>query len=1437
MIQEPSPGNHVLLFRGDVITFRLTLNSVLKGSAWLRTNIGRTGISRREIIRSVEKDLPLLAKDWFDIPMKKITDCTFSVSVPITEPGNFEGKCFFLKDGDPDPFWPEGDNTVVNVEPSDTCSANIIYNAFVRQFGPNKSGDFKISGTRENFIKELDGEGYSVIPPSGTFRDLIKELDFIIGELGCRVIHLLPVHPTPTTYAKMGRFGSPYASLSFTAVDPSLAEFDPSATPLEQFIELVDAIHYRDSKVILDFAINHTGWAASLHESHPQWLVRDEDGTIENPGAWGVIWGDLTRLDYSHKELWQFMSDIFLTWCKRGVDGFRCDAGYMIPVEAWKYIVCVVREQFPDTIFFLEGLGGKISVTRDILNTANFNWAYSELFQNFDRYQIESYLPQANQMAKQDGIMFHFAETHDNNRLASESNAYAEMRTALCALFSHQGGFGFANGVEWFAKEKINVHDACSLNWNAEPNQVKKIKQLTTILKHHPAFFDKVEIKMLQKGAGDFIVLSREHIPTAKKLLILVNLDKKNSSRASWSIDESGIDAFEFFDMLTGNKITVEKERDDVFYTLKPLSVLCLTPDPGDLKLMEGIYRKDTCLPDNIKSQNARLKVLQIITWYKGISDISDLDMDAAVEGFLKNPVEFCRHHNPHSDESRVTIWNYPQDLNREVMIPPNHFLMVRSENSFRAVIIDKGASGETVLSVEMGNFTHNRSFFALFQPHPEPFLHKRRELKLSVYKKNGSEHVSAPILFLSNAENAFFRKVYKRRDIDPSSFLMLLTNGRGGMSRSHLSWNLLNSKYDGLLAANFNQEYPVDRWIMFSRLRAWIVYQGYSQELTFGCFDMFKFDYEKGGIFRFRVPVGQGEYILFTIGIEMIEGQNAVRMIFFRHRTQMGRGKLEDTKKIQLILRPDIENRSFHETTKAYAGPEEKWAGNITVKEDSFVFSPSADRNLKAHISEGIFVSEPEWYYMIHRKYEKDRGMDADSDLFSPGYFKVFMGGGSSSELIVNCFQGHSGEDLADLKHYNDRERIKRIRDHLAHEDEYSDPGIDIKRSLKNYVVKRGEYKSVIAGYPWFLDWGRDSLIFTRGLISANYIEDSKKVLKQFGRFEKGGTLPNMIAGHDAGNRDTADAILWFFVACSDLTRKEKSQDFLKEDCGGRPIKKVLTDTGEALLKGTENGIFVDEETGLLYSPSHFTWMDTNFPAGTPREGYCIEIQSLWHAALRFLAEIDKSNPKWHELSKKVRQSVMTSFVLETGYLADCIHVKNRGGAKNGTIDDALRPNQLFAITLGLVTDKEICSGILDACESLLIPGAIRSLADKPVKVPIEIFHHGRLLNDPYHPYIGKYEGDEDTKRKPAYHNGTAWTWVFPSFCEAWAILYGDEGKETARSLLSSSFDLMNRGCIGHIPEILDGDSPHTERGCDAQAWGASELFRVWNMLCPAPE
>ena len=243
---------------------------------------------------------------------------------------------------------------------------------------------------------------------------------------------------------------------------------------------------------------------------------------------------------------------------------------------------------------------------------------------------------------------------------------------------------------------------------------------------------------------------------------------------------------------------------------------------------------------------------------------------------------------------------------------------------------------------------------------------------------------------------------------------------------------------------------------------------------------------------------------------------------------------------------------------------------------------------------------------------------------------------------------------------------------------------------------------------------------------------------------------------------------------------------------------------------------------------------MDTNYPAATPRQGYPVEIQALWYNALDFMAMVDPEGEKrWKTLADMVAHGLATRFFSrKLGFFADCLHSEGPVGAARARADDALRPNQLLLLTLGAVKDPETARQALEACMELLVPGAIRSLAPRAVTHPLAVVHGGRILNDPLHPYWGRYQGDEDTRRKPAYHNGTAWTWPFPLFCEAWARVFSPAGVRTALAWLGSAVELMPTGCAGFIPEILDGDHPHTPRGCDAQAWGSSELARVWIKL-----
>ncbi|OGR35820.1 MAG: transmembrane fusion protein, partial [Desulfobacula sp. RIFOXYB2_FULL_45_6] len=1386
-------------------------------------------ISRREVISRIEKNEIKLDEAWYDIEMERKEDLVFLIVLPLHQTGFFQAKCFFIPENTTIPIWPPGGNSIINVEPPGTCCANIIYNAFVRQFGKSKSGTVE-DKELSSIIKQLDLKGYTVIPESGKFRDLKREVEFIFSRLGCRVLHLLPIHPTPTTYARMGRFGSPYAALNFTEVDPALAEFDPSATPLEQFMELADTVHFHNGYIFMDIAINHTGWAASIHETNPEWLVRGDDGRIEAPGAWGTVWADLTKLDYTNIDLWKYMADVFLLWCHRGVDGFRCDAGYMVPVEAWEYIIAKVRTEYPETLFFLEGLGGPIVTTRTLLSRANFNWAYSELFQTYSREEISRYLPLICDISDTCGNLIHFAETHDNNRLASVSKQYAKMRTAFSALFSVCGGFGFANGVEWFATQKIDVHESSGLNWGDKINQVDHIAKLNLILKNHPTFFAHSRLTLIQKNQSECLVLLRHHHLENKKLLILVNLDCINSGEAIWSREDTGLKETLMVDLISGTTVKTEKEGGLFTFRLAPGEVLALSPDPEDLKHLELNRRDKSQAPERVYLQKLKAKVLSIRTIFRGYGNVEDVNIEKEAFEFAENPSEFIRSLNKESKECRVVEFEFERDLNRQLMVPPGFFLLISCKTGFRAEILDENRSSKISVGYEEGLPTPaGNGFFTIFNPFEIRNQHKVYSLILRVFEPGGTRVEKVFLLSLAPLEFLFMSSSFTRKEIVKTPSLKLLgTTKRGAMMRAAAWWSRLDSRYDAFLGANLNKTMPENRWMVLSRCRIWAIFQGYSRELLPDCLERFTFSYHHGGQWLFRVPTSEGKYYALELDLMIDQDENQVCLVIRRSGSGNGDSKffLEDSKSITLIVRPDIEDRCFHDPVKAYLGPEKNWPGAVKVNEKGFDFYLANGKTLKVTLSKGEFYYEPEWYYMVYRSLEAERGLDADSDLFSPGWFSVSCLGGD--KIILNAGVTESHEDAV---HRFDKSIEFPGKRTLEKRMSLCDA---VYKSLDAFLVTRGSEKSVIAGYPWFLDWGRDSLIFCRGLIELGRFSDAKAILSLFGRFENQGTLPNMICGKDAGNIETSDAPLWFFSCCKDLLEKEKTHEFLNEVLYKRTVREILLSIANSLINGTKTGVVADPETLLIYSPSHFTWMDTNFPAGSPRQGYPVEIQALWYNALILLSSIDRDNASaWKKKSQIVRESIQTLFYLDgKGYFSDCLHADGPIGAKKAVADDYLRPNQLFLFTFDVIEDIKIVQTCVETCRELLVPGGIRSLADRRVEYPNPVYYNGQLLKDPHFPYCGEYKGDEDTKRKPAYHNGTAWTWPFPAFCEAWAKAFGKNSHSTCLSWLGSVFNLMRTGAAGYIPEILDGDYPHTPRGCDAQAWGSSEVARVMHKL-----
>ena len=1263
MKQTPECGEYIVRWQGDRLSVTLTLPSDCDGRAVFRTNV--SGI-------------------WTDVDMLRQSPQSFSVDLPLDRIGVFAGKCCFFPAGSTVPEWPQGENIHIKVAPASTVRANSVYTVFPRQFG--------------------------------SFREIIRRLPHIMDKMGFRIVQTLPPFPVPTTYAVMGEYGSPFASTDFRSVDPSMAEFDRRTTPLDQFRELVDAVHAKGGRFLVDLPANHTGWASVLQTHHPEWFRRNGDGCFASPGAWGVVWEDLVELDYAHGALREYMADIFLFWCRHGVDGFRCDAGYMIPADAWKVIVSRVREQYPDTVFMLEGLGGRIDVTDRLLSDVGLDWAYSELFQTYDRAQFESYLPPANDRARKFGALVHFAETHDNNRLACGGKVYARMRVALSALLSHQGAWGIANGVEWFATEKIDVHGKNDMNWGAPDNMVELIASLNRLLAEHPAFAGDVRQELVQRDGGNFLAVVREPTRSAGasadhgRVLVIVNLDCVNSVRAHWNSEK--FPEGRCRELLSGRTFELRQGIE-----LAPGGFICVEGEENGVASREVVCR-DQC----------------------------------GCEPFGGNRVQ----------------WHWPEDARREVCIPDGMGLKIDCPYRYRALVLEGERAYPSVPRYE-GDGTRAR----------------RLTLELVVFAPDGVKRTRSLLLVLPPMERARIAVSVSGDEIRRDGTLRTcLSNGAGADAFLPLRWGEIRSQYDSLFSANPNAECPSDRVVLWTRCRAWLQYEGYSNAIDAESIVAFRAD--PAGRFaewRFVVPAGMGRDVPFVFRLELANGVNAARLSV--RRCDCG-GAFNE--RVRIVFRPDLECRSFHEVTKAYTGESE-----IAARIASAVHM---------EVQGGEMHGDAEWTYSVPHPDEAERGQEPCGDLYSPCWISCdFMPG---DEAAILC--GYGDVDLRNA------EWLGADRQGVSADDAY-DRTIPLVEGLRSaldlFMVKRGDNTTVIAGYPWFLDWGRDTFIFLRGAIADRRLEEAEKILAAFAAFEENGTLPNIIYGDTAGNRDTVDAQLWFILCVKEWMEKAGRK---APQSSVRLFRKTVASIIENYVSGTPNGIHVDGESGLVWTPSHFTWMDTNYPACTPRCGYPVEIQALWISALRFVGG------KWKALADKATESVRRLFVGKQGF-ADCLDAWNGEPAANATPDFSVRPNQLMLVSLGVLDaevggDAHSCLSMIEACGRLLIPGGIRSLDARDSK------------------YRGIYSGDEDTSRKPAYHNGTAWAWQMPMFAEA-AVKCGCLSKGQAGSLLAGAIENLNTGCLCHISEIADGDAPHMQKGCRAQAWSASEFLRVLLTTC----
>ncbi len=1417
----PPPSTSLLRFVGDRITFTLAHPQADTAGwrAFLRTNLTRGKAMREETLaRLGEGEGDPGGSSWRDIPLHE-TEEGWALDLALTEPGFFCAKAYCV-DPQGGQHWPEGDNVSLSIHPDRLRTANTIYCAFPRMFGGAAAQQ---RPDLAEAVKALDASGYSVIPPSGRLRDLTAAVPHIMDRLGSRILHLLPVGPVPTTYARMGRFGSPYAQLDLTAIDPALMDFDRRTTAVEQFLELTKAVHQREGQVFLDILVNHTGWGSRLLEHRPDWFQRNADGTFHSPGAWGTTWEDLVELDHGSPALWDTVARALITWCDRGVDGFRCDAGYMVPLPAWQYITAKVHQAYPDAVFLLEGLGGAWSATEALITQGGMHWAYSELFQNHHPIEVAHYVDHCLLQGEQTGLLVHYSETHDNLRLAGRGAAWSLLRNRLCALVGQSGGFGFTAGAEWLATEKVDVHEARDLAWGAEPNLVEPLSVLNRLISEHPCFFDGAEVRRLSGDEASVLALLRTSAEGLDQALVLVNLDTEKPQLCRLGAAQWAAVGPLAVDLLGQPLPACTTQRDGSGEILLPAGgSFCLSVHPTPQGLAGEAYRR-------ARAQAAW--ALQCLAAVHPAEAIGPCDWRALAHRVAQDPAAFLAalalmeitqlQRDPlaalDAAEARgvfprVTTWQ-AEEVRRVSLVAPDHWLLVRDSAPFDLTLCLAGQPALHVRGVPM-----DAGFVAAIPPQ------ERREGDATLHFRQhaaGAAPIQAELRFLP--------------PLPPpprpgKQGLALLTNGRGGMARLHGDLGAIASKYDCLLAANLHPSAPSDRHVLAKRLRAWVNADGFVTALD--GHNLLSFEGGPTARWSFLASAGDGRRVELHLEAQMPEDQNALVLRWSRPANAGGEADLPADLSVRVTVRIDLEDRSFHGETQLDTGLEAHFLASTQSLEDGmgFRFAPALERHLEARAEGGVYHPQPEACRGIAHPIEGSRGLASSGDAWSPGWFDLPLPPGAETRMVLHA-------EATVPTFFEDLEPATPV----------DFPG-RLQQALQAFLARREEGLTVIAGYPWFLDWGRDTLIACRGLLAAGQSEEAGLILRTFAALEEGGTLPNMLGADHTGDRDTSDAPLWLAVACEEAA-DHLGATFLHADADlasqpaqasagqSRTVLEVLTSLGEHLRRGARNGVRMDAASALLWSPAHFTWMDTRYPMGTPREGYPVEIQALWIRLLRLLDWLcaPSDGEPWSDTAARAFESLNAFWLEDRGWFADVLLAPAGVSARDAQPADHLRPNQLFLVSLGLVSGLRAKRAVAACAQHLLVPGGLRSLAPIPVSVALPIpAPWGGLLNDPLRPYQGRYEGDEDTRRKPAYHNGTAWVWQLPLLCEALdAAWEGDPfARATARAWLGSLAPRLDEGCLGQLPEILDGDAPHTARGCDAQAWSISEALRVWTLL-----
>jgi hypothetical protein len=433
----------------------------------------------------------------------------------------------------------------------------------------------------------------------------------------------------------------------------------------------------------------------------------------------------------------------------------------------------------------------------------------------------------------------------------------------------------------------------------------------------------------------------------------------------------------------------------------------------------------------------------------------------------------------------------------------------------------DQGAAEEHVEAIEVQD-----GWVAFFPPrYPgQPF---DAELELELYT---AEPANVPAVLRFLRASPYYSSVTTKPVTDA---VVLLANGRGGMAHLPIDIGRVNSKYDCALGANLNPDFPVDRHILAKRLRVWISANGFITALNLQ--NLASVQAGPPAVWNFVAEAGDGRTVELQMTADMMEGSNTTVFTFVRLAGTRA-ADLPPQFDIRITVRVDIEDRNFHTETHRNGGAEFHFQQNSHTLEGQigFAFTPAPDRQLRVLASAGDFHPEPEWCQGIPHPVEQSRAQVGWGDAYSPGWFDIPLAKGRPSTLVLSAEMPAPGFDAADAAAGNrlTAEKAALERAKLAGEDSF---GRQLVLAAGAFVARRGEGRTIIAGYPWFLDWGRDTFISARGLLAAGMVAEVVDLLVSFGQFVKDGTMPNTIHGGNASDRDTSDAPLWYGVVCQE--------------------------------------------------------------------------------------------------------------------------------------------------------------------------------------------------------------------------------------------------------------------------------------------------------------